>query len=251
MLRISNYVRRTPERSPPMHSSMVLSGESKTNAWLKAGNGFGSSSDYVDRMQHSPPCGASTPESEPAGGSSPSRSPYNPPDDFRSKFTTIYTDEQRKAYKAEFAKEYAHYLKLHDKVSKVSSRFAQLENELQKYPDYTSRYQVRFHWHFLFILRQCWHFRFVAIVCENQARIRGSEEGQELHARQRYLPDSAWKTGAHQEAGPQLRCHEGQSQLATSNFRFQTENAPNFRGKSGEPKEAIATVKTSRGILKI
>jgi RNA polymerase II elongation factor ELL len=61
---------------------------------------------------------------------------------FRSKYTSIRTPEQKSRYKAEFNADYKEYRKLHSVIDQVSKHFAHLEERLLQAEHGSQDYEV-------------------------------------------------------------------------------------------------------------
>ena len=125
---MSSLGRSPPSRSPSTLAldSHVMSGESKTNAWLK-----------TNQELHS----SNSSSSSNGVGSIPAPSRFST-DDFLTKFTRIGSNDQRRVYKSEFNKDYNRYMVLHKQVDRVSQRFADLKRQLRNTPESSPDHDV-------------------------------------------------------------------------------------------------------------
>ena len=106
-----NY-RSPPAPVLPSGVPRELSGERKTNTWLKSNQ-------------------------EELGQVSPTNSKNN---DFTSEFLRIGNLEQRKVYKAEFNKAYNRYMIVHARLDRISQRFSNLQMQLRHTPETSPDY---------------------------------------------------------------------------------------------------------------
>ena len=63
--------------------------------------------------------------------------------DFRKEYTPIRNRVTRKLYKEEFSKNYDRYRELHNKIEKVSKRFAELESKLKREQEGSTSFKVQ------------------------------------------------------------------------------------------------------------
>ena len=63
--------------------------------------------------------------------------------DFRKEYTPIRNRVTRKLYKEEFSKNYERYRELHNKIEKVSKRFAELESQLKREQEGSTSFKVQ------------------------------------------------------------------------------------------------------------
>ena len=63
--------------------------------------------------------------------------------DFRKEYTPIRNRVTRKLYKEEFSKNYDRYRELHNKIEKVSKRFAELESQLKREQEGSTSFKVQ------------------------------------------------------------------------------------------------------------
>lgn len=107
-------------------SDNVMSGESKTNAWLKS------------NQEHHQQALAEAAAAHAIDYESSSKT-----HDFMTKFVRIANGEQRRLYKTEFNRDYQRYMVLHKQLDKVSQRFARLRRQLQQTPATSENHQVK------------------------------------------------------------------------------------------------------------
>ena len=113
----------------------VMSGESKTNAWLK-------SNQEHHQQALAEAAAAAAAASIPDPGSFGGQESKTVTHDFTTKFVRIANGEQRRLYKTEFNRDYQRYMVLHKQLDKVSQRFARLRRQLQQTPATSENHQV-------------------------------------------------------------------------------------------------------------
>ncbi len=146
--RVSNYVRQPNNLSPMMHSptnyglssdrsapeNVMLSGESKTNAWLKTNQEQLENQTHHTTLHHQ----------QQQNTHRTSTSTKHSSQDYMTKFVRIENSEQRRIYKAEFNKDYNRYRVLYAQNERVSQRFASLQQKLRDTPESSCDYRVIF-----------------------------------------------------------------------------------------------------------
>ena len=143
--RVSNYVRQPNNLSPMMHSptnyglssdrsapeNVMLSGESKTNAWLKTNQEQLENQTHHQTLHHQ----------QQQNTHRTSTSTKHSSQDYMTKFVRIENSEQRRIYKAEFNKDYNRYRVLYAQNERVSQRFASLQQKLRDTPESSCDYR--------------------------------------------------------------------------------------------------------------
>ena len=170
--RVSNY--RRPAGLSPMSNSRspnpmltsgphedLMSGECKTNAWLKTNQDSASVSMAAaaastaglghipcEKSSFSPSrmnpmtngdIAMSTMSMQSSNSSSSSR--FSPAD-FMTKFVKIANSDQRRQYKSEFNKDYKRYMVLHGQLDRVSKKFERLQSQFSHTPKTSPEYHV-------------------------------------------------------------------------------------------------------------
>ena len=164
--RVSNY--RRPAGLSPMSNSRspnpmltsgphedIMSGECKTNAWLKTNQdsasvsmaaastaGLANSSSFSPSRMNPMTNGdiaMSTISMQSSNSSSSSRFSTA---DFLTKFVKIANSDQRRQYKSEFNKDYKRYMVLHGQLDRVSKKFERLQSQFSHTPKTSPEYHV-------------------------------------------------------------------------------------------------------------